>query len=97
MIRAVVAGIPVTDVGYGRCADGINHTYMKTTRLWGNIPAVGPRPMCTLANPGELSRVGGHPSRAPHLNAYKDCRIPLDQLYTLPKKLKDEVAASVIL
>jgi len=63
--RKVVEGLPWRDVCYCKYSDGKRWTYKKQTRLWGNLNDFIPRPVCTRANPCELSAATGkHPDRA---------------------------------
>ena len=94
--RRVVEGLRYKDASY--CVWGFD--YRKHTRIWSNADDWEPRPMCTRANPCELSReTGRHPKsaqRAPskvggvrRLSSEDKCS--LDQLHSMPPELCDSI------
>ena len=92
--REVVAGIPFRDVCYCMYSDGIRHKYRKPTRLWGVMPGFEPRPMCTRSAPCQFSLSGKHPCSAQRFNPDRpeQKRFTLNELYSMPKALTDDVA-----
>ena len=94
--REVMAGYPFRDVCYCRYSDGENHRYRKPTRLWGVLPTFVPRPMCTRKNPCQFSaETGRHPVTAQRFTVKengKTSSFSLQQLYSMPKALTDEIA-----
>ena len=100
--REVVEGIPFRDVCYCRYSDGEKHRYKKTTRLWGVLPAFKPRPMCCKKNPCEFSRESGkHPCTAQRRmgkgKGSSDVVFTLNELYSMPKALTDDIANAAAL
>ena len=90
--RDVVDGLPYRDVCYCRYSDGVNHQYRKPTRLWGDLPII-PRPMCTRKEPCEFSVSGKHPCSAQRFShSRQDRRFTLNELYSMPKALTDDIA-----
>jgi len=93
--RDVVAGLPYRDVTYCAYSDGIDHKYRKPTRLWGVLPTFAPRPMCSRANPCQFMVDGRHLVSAQRFTAREKGRQPafsLNQLYSMPKALTDDIA-----
>ena len=91
--RKVVEGIPWRDVCYCKYSDGDRWTYKKQTRLWGNLYDFIPRPVCTRANPCELSAAAGkHPDRAQRCNRGNGMNHTLNELYSMPTQLCDDIA-----
>ena len=92
--REVVAGIPFRDVCYCTYSDGLRHKYRKPTRLWGEMPGFEPRPMCTRKLPCQFSLTGKHPCSAQRFNpvSLEKQRFTLNELYSMPKALTDDVA-----
>ena len=90
--REVVQGLPWRDVTYCRYSDGERWTYRKHTRLWGVLPAFEPRPVCTRKNPCPLSTCGKHPDRAQRCNRGIGADHTLEELYSMPTQLCDEIA-----
>lgn len=96
--REVVQDIPWHDVCYCQYSNGINHRYRKATRLWGYLPTLVPRAMCTKKNPCNLMTDGKHPTSAQRFsgtsqNPYKHS---LKQLHSMPKQLTDDIAKAVV-
>ena len=94
--REVVAGLPFRDVCYCMYSDGLNHRYRKPTRLWGVLPTLVTREMCTRRNPCQFSaEAGRHPVTAQRIpsKAQVGARgFTLAQLYSMPRALTDDVA-----
>ena len=91
--RKVVEGLPWRDVCYCKYSDGKRWTYKKQTRLWGNLNDFIPRPVCTRANPCELSAATGkHPDRAQRCNRGNGMNHTLNELYSMPTQLCDDIA-----
>ena len=93
--RWVVEGLPYRDVTYCKYSDGIDHKYRKATRLWGVLPTFIPRPMCCRAHPCEFMVDGRHTVVAQRFTAREKGTQPtftLNQLYSMPKALTDDVA-----
>ena len=93
--REVVAGLPFRDVCYCMYSDGLRHQYRKPTRLWGEMPGFEPRPMCTRKSPCQYSLSGKHPCSAQRFGHSKvdKQRFTLNELYSMPQALTDQVAA----
>ena len=82
-MRPYMEGLPFQDVTY--CSYG--SPYRKRTRIWGTLPFV-PRPQCFKGSRCESFRDGCHPTRA---QRGSHCQ---QQLYTIPRELREEIAAS---
>ena len=100
--REVVQEIPFKDVCYCRYSDGDKHRYRKPTRLWGILPAFVPRPMCSKGNPCEFSRESGkHPCTAQRRQGKgkesSDTAFTLNELYSMPQALTDDIARAAAL
>ena len=95
--RDVVVGLPFRDLCYCRYSDGRNHRYRKCTRLWGVLPGFVPRPLCTPSNPCEFSKdTGRHPMVAQRFDPapLNGVRLTLNDLYSMPQALCDDIAAA---
>ena len=91
--RDIVVGLPFRDVCYCRYSDGVNHMYRKATRLWGVLPAFSPRPMCSPSNPCDFSKeTGRHPMVAQRFATQGAGKLTLNDLYSIPKALTDDIA-----
>ena len=92
--REIVAGIPFRDVCYCTYSDGLRHKYRKPTRLWGDMPGFVPRPMCTRKDPCQFSLSGKHPCSAQRFSHSRPetQRFTLNELYSMPQALTDDVA-----
>ena len=92
--REVVAGLPFRDVSYCMYSDGLTHTYRKPTRLWGEMPGFESRPMCTRKSPCQHFLTGKHPCSAQRFGHSKvdKQRFTLNELYSMPQALTDQVA-----
>jgi hypothetical protein len=91
--REVVEGIPFRDVTYCKYSDGQRWTYKKATRLWGNLHNFIPRPVRTHKCPCELSAdAGKHPDRAQRCNRNNGVNHTLNELYSMPSQLCDDIA-----
>jgi hypothetical protein len=92
--RGVVHGLPFVTLCYCMYSDGINHRYRKPTALWGSLPAFVPRPMCTRKAPCEHSTSGKHPCSAQRFSPSRPLEpsFTLEQLYSIPKALCDDIA-----
>jgi hypothetical protein len=100
--QSVVDGLAFTDVTYCR----YGYSYKKATRIWHNLgDAFRPLPPCCRANPCHwFSEWGCHPmsaQRAPKkvagvrvATALDKCS--LDQLYSIPPLLCDEIANAAL-
>lgn len=88
--RPVVRGLPFRDVCY--CMYG--YPYRKSTRLWGSLDGFAPRPMClkALRCPGfDGLRHPTTAQRGPR-RGESHGRYTLNQLYSIPRELCDEIA-----
>ena len=97
--RQVVEGLPFRDVCYCTYSDGVKHKCRKPTRLWGVLPAFQPRPMCTRANPCQFSQTGKHPcaaQRFPSKPGRNEPNFSLNELYSMPAALTDDIAAAAL-
>jgi hypothetical protein len=94
--RDVIVGLPFRDLCYCRYSDGVNHTYRKCTRLWGVLPGLIPRPLCTPSNLCELSKATGkHPATAQRFEKKQNgTYYTLETLYSMPKALADDIATA---
>jgi hypothetical protein len=92
--RPVVQGLPFKDISY--CMYGF--PYRKATRIWTNCEAWTPRPICTKQAPCVWVENGHHPMTAQRAPGKKDGvrdkrdKCSVDQLYSMPKGLCDELA-----
>ena len=69
--------------------------YRKHTRLWGVLPGFVPRPFCTPSRPCIFSKdTGKHPMVAQRFEPRARQQLTLDNLYSMPKTLCDDVAAA---
>ena len=99
--QAVVQGLPFKDVTY--CKYG--YFYKKTTRIWNTMgDAWQPQPVCSKASPCEaFAQHGHHPMTAQRgsgrvRGALKPAdKCSLEQLYSIPSALCDELAAAAAL
>ena len=90
--RAVVEGYPWRDVCYCKYSDGVRWTYKKQTRLWGVMPTSAPRPERSRKDPCPLSAGGNHPDRAQRCNRGVGVNHTLNELYSMPTELCDDIA-----
>ena len=97
--RNVVLGLPFVTVCYCMYSDGIHHKYRKPTALWGGLPAFVPRPMCTRKAPCQFSETGKHPCSAQRWSASRphEPHFSLEELYSMPKALCDDIARAAAL
>ena len=99
--QAVVQGLPFKDVTYCK----YDFAYKKATRIWNTLgEAWQPRPVCSRASPCEAFALRGyHPMTAQRgagrargaLKPADNCS--LEQLYSIPSALCDELAAAAVL
>jgi len=91
--RAVVAGLPYTDVCY--CRYGM--PYKKPTRIWNNLGACWtPRPICSRSDPCEKVIAGKHQMTAQRrVNWVGDRLFSRSELYAIPPELVEELHAAV--
>ena len=91
--RAVVAGLAYKDISY--CAYG--YPYRKQTRIWTCVPW-NPKPMCCKRAPCASVRDGRHAMTAQRAPGKKggvrdpNDKCSLQQLYSMPSELCDEIA-----
>ena len=90
--REVVEGYPWRDVCYCKYSDGVRWTYKKQTRLWGVIPTFVPRPLCSRKDPCAPSACGKHPDCAQRCNRGKGKNHTLNELYSMPTQLTEDIA-----
>ena len=90
--RKVVEGYPWRDVCYCKYSDGDRWTYKKQTRLWGVMPNFVPRPVCTRKDPCALSASGKRPDCAQRCNRGKGKNHTLNELYSMPTQLTEDIA-----
>ena len=93
--REIMTEMPFRDVCYCRYSDGIRHTYRKPTRLWGVLPGFEPRPMCTRRDPCPFSVSGKHPTCAQRIGGVSGTNFTLNELYSIPQELTDDIARAV--
>ena len=84
--RPIMSGIPWRDVTYCRYGE----PYKKQTRLWGKFP-FQLRPICRKHDPCGNVVGGRHPFRAQR--EHRGVRRSLEELYSIPRELCDEIAA----
>ena len=90
--RDVIEGYPWRDVCYCKYSDGVRWTYKKQTRFWGVLPTFVARPVCTRKDPCPLSAGGNHPDRAQRCNRGNGVNHTLNELYSMPTQLCDDIA-----
>jgi hypothetical protein len=96
--RQVIEGYPYRDVCYCRYAEGARWNYRKCTRLWGVLPGFVPRPLCTRRDPCELSAATGkHPDHAQRVKRGEGRNHTLNELYSIPNQLCDDIARTAAL
>ena len=98
--REPAQGLPWRDVCYCMYSDGEKHTYRKQTRLWGHLPTLEPRNICTKKSPCPWSKdTGKHPTTAQRFTVkgmIKPCSFTLNQLYSMPEALCDDIAGATV-
>jgi hypothetical protein len=95
--RAVVEGLEFVDTSYCK----YSFTYRKNTRFWTNCKYFKPQPMCCRLSPCEIQAQLDHhestaqrgPGRLQRKLKTND-RQSLNQLYSMPKPLCDEIAVA---
>jgi hypothetical protein len=91
--REVVEGLPWRDVTYCSYGEGQRWTYKKQTRFWGNLDTFVPRTVCSRATPCCFSAATGvHPDRAQRCNRNNGVNHTLNELYSMPTQLCDDIA-----
>lgn len=91
--REVVEGLPWRDITYCCYGEGERWNYKKQTRLWGNLDTFVPRTLCTRATPCRFSaEAGKHPDRAQRCNRGNGVNHSLNELYSMPTQLCDDIA-----
>ena len=94
--REVVEGLPWRDVTYCSYGEGQRWTYKKQTRFWGNLDTFAPRTVCSRATPCCFSAATGvHPDRAQRCNRNNGVNHTLNELYSMPTQLCDDIAKAV--
>jgi len=90
--RKVIEGYPYRDVCYCRYSEAGRWMYRKPTRLWGVLPPFVPRLMCTRRDPCPLSVSGKHPESAQRCDLGRGRNHTLNELYSIPTQLCDDIA-----
>jgi hypothetical protein len=91
--REVVEGLPWRDITYCCYGEGQRWNYKKQTRLWGNLCTFVPRTLCTRSTPCRFSEAAGkHPDRAQRCNRGNGVNHTLNELYSMPTQLCDDIA-----
>ena len=89
--RPYMQALPYNDVSY--CMYGFR--YQKTTRIWNNLPWVPSQPVCSKRGRCEAFQDGRHPETAQRQGSRHWPGQTREQLYSLPPRLCQEIAASV--
>ena len=89
--RSYMEGLPFDDVTY--CQYG--YRYRKATRIWNNLPWHPSRPVCCRSRRCEAFNNGRHAETAQRQGGKERIGQNRDQLYSIPPRLCEEIAASV--
>ena len=87
--RSFMKVLPFDDVTY--CQYG--YRYRKATRIWNNLPWRPSRPVCCNARRCEVFNNGRHAETAQRQGGKERIGQNRDQLYSIPPRLCEEIAA----
>jgi len=89
--RSYMKDLPFDDVTY--CQYG--YRYRKATRIWNNLPWRPSRPVCCKASRCAAFNNGRHAETAQRQGGKERIGQNRDQLYSIPPRLCEEIAATV--